>query len=136
MKRTLKALIRLLGVPFILPDYFRYKKALGGSSRFSLSVFDFYPQIKDRTVKTGFDRHYVYHTAWAARVVKGINPKVHVDIASSLYFGAIVSAFIPVEFYDYRPAALALDNLQSKHADLTNLHFATGSIPSLSCMHT
>jgi SAM-dependent methyltransferase len=136
MKKLAKTLIRFLGIPFILSDYFRYKKALKGSSRFSLNIFDFYPQIKDKTIKTGFDRHYVYHTAWAARVVKEIDPKVHVDIASSLYFGAIVSAFIPIEFYDYRPAALVLDNLESKHADLTGLHFETGSIHSLSCMHT
>lgn len=136
MKRLIKALLRVLGVPFILKDYFQYRKALGGSSRFTLSIFDFYPQVKDKTVSTGFDRHYVYHTAWAARVVKEISPKEHVDIASSLYFPAILSAFIPVKFYDYRPAELILSDLKSSHADLTRLHFETGSIPSLSCMHT
>ena len=90
----------------------------------------------DKTVTTGFDRHYVYHTAWAARKVKAINPKVHIDIASSLYFPSIVSAFIPVEFYDYRPAPLVLSDLSTKHADLTKLHFDSNSITSLSCLHT
>ena len=104
--------------------------------RFKLSVKNWYPQVFDKTLTTGFDRHYVYHTAWAARKVKTINPTVHTDIASSLYFPSIVSAFIPVEFYDYRPAPLVLSNLSTKHADLTKLHFASNSITSLSCLHT
>lgn len=92
--------------------------------------------LNDSTAKTGFDRHYVYHTAWAARLLKRTLPTVHVDISSTLYFCSIVSAFLPVDFYDYRPAELKLNNLFSSKADLTNLHFSDSSIPSLSCMHT
>ena len=47
----------------------------------------------------------------------------------------MVSAFIPVEFYDYRPAELSLSGLEFKHADLTHLPFADNSVESLSCMH-
>lgn len=61
---------------------------------------------------------------------------MHVDISSTLTFSTILSAFIPVTFYDYRPAHLNLDNLTSKKADLTQLPFADNSITSLSCMHT
>jgi hypothetical protein len=78
----------------------------------------------------------VYHTAWAARKVKEIGAQVHVDISSSLYFSSIVSAFSPVEFYDYRPAKLNLSGLTSSTANLTRLHFDDNSIQSLSCMHT
>jgi ubiquinone/menaquinone biosynthesis C-methylase UbiE len=47
----------------------------------------------------------------------------------------MLSAFVPVEFYDYRPANLKLSNLRSAFADLTKLHFQSNSIESLSCMH-
>jgi SAM-dependent methyltransferase len=47
----------------------------------------------------------------------------------------MASAFVPVKFYDYRPADVAMDNLTTDRADLTSLPFESGSIPSLSCMH-
>lgn len=134
MKSAIKKLIRITLSPFILKDYFDFKKASDG--RFTIFFSDFYPQVKDKTIETNFDRHYIYHTAWAARKVKEIAPATHTDISSSLYFSGILSAFVPVEFYDYRPAKLALDNFSSSHADLTNLHFEDDSIESLSCMHT
>ncbi len=133
MKTLIKKTIRLLFSPFIILDYLKFIKT---EKRFSVKLSDFYPCIKDKTVKTNFDAHYVYHTSWAARKVREINPEVHTDISSSLYFSGIVSAFVPVNFYDYRPADLRLSNLTSSHADLTNLDFADSSINSLSCMHT
>lgn len=133
MKELIKKLIRLVQFPFIATDFWRFYTIR--DSRFSLTVLNVYPCIKDKTIQTGFDRHYVYFTAWAARQVKKISPEKHIDISSSLYFSGIVSAFVPVEFYDYRPADLKLSNLESKHADLTHLPFADGSVPSLSCMH-
>lgn len=134
MKKIIKKTIRLLLSPFILRDYFKFKKK--SDNRFSLKISNFYPQIKDKTIKTGFDRHYVYHTSWAARKVRETNPEKHVDISSSLFFSGIVSAFVPVEFYDYRPAELNLGNLKSKEGDLMNLPFEDNSLSSLSCMHT
>lgn len=115
-------------------DYWRFK-ILNKHSRFKLSLRDSYPCVSDNTVKTGFDRHYVYHTAWAARKLAETNPAFHTDISSSLYFSGIVSAFIPVKFYDYRPAELVLSNLTSEQADLSNLPFKDLSVNSLSCMH-
>jgi ubiquinone/menaquinone biosynthesis C-methylase UbiE len=96
---------------------------------------DRYPCFHDRTSGTDFDHHYIYHPAWAARVLAKTKPEHHVDISSSLHFCSIVSAFIPVTFFDFRPARLSLGNLKTGKADLTNLHFADNSIPSLSCMH-
>lgn len=103
--------------------------------RFALRWRDRWLCLGDATEQTGFDRHYVYHTAWACRVLAQSRPALHVDIASSLYFVAQASAFVPVHFYDYRPAPLELDGLSCGRADLTRLHFADGSIASLSCMH-
>ena len=48
---------------------------------------------------------------------------------------SIASAFVPITFYDYRPAPLTLGNLRCKRADLTSLPFADESVDSLSCMH-
>ncbi len=134
-KEFIKKALRYATSPFILGDYYAFKK-VHGAGRFEISPRDFYPCIKDKTITTGFDRHYVYHTSWATRVVKEINPEFHVDISSSLYFAGLLSAFIPVHFYDYRPADLRLTNLQTGKADLHNLPFAHGSVTSLSCMHT
>lgn len=69
------------------------------------------------------------------RILAITKPVEHVDISSSLYFVSMVSAFIKVKFYDYRPADLQLSNLESEHADLTSLPFNNESIKSLSCMH-
>lgn len=135
IKKTIKKMINIVLIPFVLRDYFQYIKN-DKEKRFSLNFSDFYPQIKDKTIETGFDRHYVYHTSWAVRKVRDFNPEKHIDISSTLFFCGTLSAFIPVEFYDYRPAQLKLPNLKSKHADLTKLHFDSNSIKSLSCMHT
>lgn len=105
-------------------------------SRFSFSSENFHPCLYDATSETGFDRHYVYHPAWAIRIVKALNPAVHIDISSTLHFCSMLSAIVPTEFYDYRPADLSLDNLTSSFADLTNLPFPDHSVISLSCMHT
>ncbi|MDE1941263.1 MAG: DUF268 domain-containing protein [Patescibacteria group bacterium] len=104
------------------------------SDRFSMSWNDRMPIYED-TEKTPFDTHYIYHPAWAARILAKINPKEHVDISSTLHFCSIVSAFVPTRFYDYRPADLKLSNLTSNEADLTKLPFKESSLPSLSCMH-
>ena len=134
MKKRIKKIIKISLSFFLILDYLKFKKF--HDKRFSLKLIDFYPRLNDKTIKTGFDRHYVYHTSWAARKVKEINPEFHVDISSSLYFSGIVSAFVPVKFYDYRPAQLKLSNLQSNSCDLLKLYFSDNSIKSLSCMHT
>jgi SAM-dependent methyltransferase len=97
---------------------------------------DAYPCLKDKIQKTPFDHHYIYHPAWAARVLAQTRPEQHIDISSILSFGTIVSAFVPVKFYDYRPAELHLSNFGSDFADLKKLPFSDNEIPSLSCMHT
>jgi SAM-dependent methyltransferase len=135
MKRFLKRLRRIVETPLILPEYLSFR-GKDRSRRFPAPLSAANPQLFDRTFATGFDRHYVYHTSWAARVLAETRPERHVDVSSSLYFGGIVSAFVPVDFYDYRPADLELPGFSSNRGDLTALPFPDGSVPSLSCMHT
>lgn len=117
-------------------DYLRFREMLGsGKPRLPLRWRKRYPCLTDRTSSTPYDRHYVLHTAWAARILAELKPAEHVDFSSSLHFCTIVSAFVPVSFYDYRPADLQLSGLKSQRADLVDLPFADKSQPSVSCMH-
>ena len=118
-----------------IPEFLEFSKQNQKNNRFPVKFSDCYPIFHESTASTGFDRHYVYHTSWAVRKLKEINPEKHIDISSSLFFVGSASAFFNIEFYDYRPADLILSNLHTGAADLTNLHFADNSIKSLSCMH-
>lgn len=133
-KRKLRRMIGRLFQAARIPGQFRTLKC-ERHPRFALRWRDRWLCLGDATETTGFDRHYVYHTAWACRILAETRPSLHVDISSSLYFVALASAFVPVRFYDYRPAQLGLSGLDCTHADLTRLHFPDGSIFSLSCMH-
>lgn len=117
-----------------LMDFYLFKKK--SDNRFKLNFFNKTPCLEDNTKNTSFDTHYIYHPAWAARIIKEINPRLHIDISSTLHFCSILSAFIPIKFYDYRPAKIHLSNLESLSANLTKLFFEDESIESLSCMHT
>lgn len=115
-------------------EFAKFRK--NNDNRFSVAVKDIYPCLIDKIKQTPFDQHYIYHPAWAARILAKTKPEYHIDFSSILSFGSIVSAFIPVKFYDYRPAHLKLSNWESGFADLTNLPFDTNSQTSVSCMHT
>jgi len=131
--------IRLLVRPQVLADLHTYRskeEGLSSGIRFSTNLKDIFPITGEATKYTSFDRHYVYHTAWAARVISEIQPESHTDISSSLYLPALVSAFIPVHFYDYRPASLTLSDLTMNSGDLMKLPFADMSKLSISCLHT
>ena len=104
--------------------------------RFDLKNIQKMPFLHDKTITTSFDPHYIYHPAWAARVLKDISPSLHIDIGSTLHFSTQLSAFIPTKFYDYRPVFLNLPKLTSESADLTNLFFKSNEVESISCMHT
>jgi SAM-dependent methyltransferase len=103
--------------------------------RFAIDWADRKPCLDDRTADTSFDRHYVYHTAWAMRVLARSLPAAHIDIASSLYFAALASAFVPVRYFEYRPVELHLPGLTCEQADLLRLPFGDRSVRSVSCMH-
>jgi hypothetical protein len=121
---------------FFILDFLKFKRMAGTDQRFALSFMDQFPCLLDKTAMTGFEPHYGYHPPWAARIIVRNNPKLHIDFSSILHFSTIVSAYVPVHFYDYRPADIKLDNLETKKGDLTNIPLADNSVESLSCMHT
>lgn len=93
------------------------------------------PYLTDRTGDLGVEPHYTYHTAWAARKLAEFKPEYHIDISSHRFFATLVSAFVPIDFYEYRTAEIGLENLNCKAADVLNLPFETNSVKSISCMH-
>jgi SAM-dependent methyltransferase len=103
--------------------------------RFTCEWKDRWPCFGEVTKNTSFNAHYLYHPAWAARIISSTSPAKHVDIGSSLSFITLLSAFVPIEFYDYRPASITLSGLKCGKADLLCLPFPNNSILSLSCMH-
>lgn len=119
-------------------DYEAFEKlSRKNTQRLPLDKNNNFPQLYDKTTETNFDAHYIYHPAWAARVISKLNPKLHVDIGAKLYFVTLLSAFVPVDFYDYRPANIKnLTGLNSKQGDLMTLPFKDNSVESISCMHT
>jgi hypothetical protein len=116
-------------------EFEQFRDLAGKAPRLEVRSEDINPQLSDHASVTPIDRHYTYHPAWAARVLAKTRPNKHIDISSIVNFCTIISAFIPVEFYDFRPAPVELDGLYTGAADLTQLHFPSDSIPSLSCMH-
>ena len=133
LKNCFYGVIDFFLIPKFIKDFISYRKC--GNTRFAVNLKDIYPCLLDRTLQTNFDKHYVYHTAWASRILRQINPNKHFDISSFLYFSTLMSAFIPVDFYDYRPVNINLSNLNCGHADIHKLPFQDNSINSLSCMH-
>jgi len=131
-------------IPSKIRSYFELEKTFKEFKKLSKEKGDRFPVLwkdiffisNENTDNTGFDAHYVYHPAWAARVLAKTRPEYHVDVSSILHFSSIVSAFIPIRFYEYRPAHLNLDNLTCGKADLVALPFKDASIKSISCMHT
>ena len=119
-------------LPRFVFDYFKFKK---GAPEWPCEISDLLPMLDDKTSTMGFDAHYVYHTGWAARVLKETSPKEHIDISSSIMFCSIASAFIPITHYDYRKPNLKIQGLECGSEDLCNLSFSDHSVRSISCMH-
>lgn len=115
-------------------EYREFKRKIH-DGRFPIEWKDRHPCLDDKTKTTGFDRHYIYHPAWAARILAETNPAEHIDISSTLNFATMLSAFIPVRFYDFRPADVSLSNLKSLAGNIVDLPFENNSVRSISCMH-
>lgn len=103
--------------------------------RFDPLPSQMHPVLNEDGDQNEFSYSYVMHTAWAARILNKTNPRYHVDFSSYLYFSALVSAFIPMTFYDYRPVRLLLPNFTGEKTDLTNLFFQDNVTESVSCLH-
>ena len=103
-------------------------------SRFE-SKIEIAPILDENTSDMGYEPHYTYHLAWAARKLKSRAPVKHYDFSSSLAFCAIASAWIDIFHFDYRSPTITLAGLRAGQADLMGLPFPDGSLDSVSCMH-
>ena len=120
---------------FYTADFLKFKSISRNSKRFECLWSDRWVCLGGATNSLKLDVHYVYHPAWAARVLVSINPSLHVDLSSAINFVTVLSAFIPVKYYEYRPPSICLSGFESAFADLLHLPFESNSLESLSCMH-
>jgi SAM-dependent methyltransferase len=126
---------RINDYSLIKKRFSKVSELLSDNGRFTCYWKDRILVFGEDTKSTKFDAHYLYHTAWAARILQKNKPDLHIDISSDLRFVTLVSAFIPIDFYDYRPVNIPLSGLNSKHGDLMDLPFPDNSVSSISCMH-
>ena len=136
VKQMLAARYNRLKAQGFKRDLQQFNESAGNTVKRFDGILNIEPHLNDKSSITVIEPHYTYHPAWAARVIAKNRPQKHTDISSILHFSTIISAFVPTDFYDYRPATVKLENYASKQADLTRLPFESGSIGSLSCMHT
>jgi SAM-dependent methyltransferase len=116
---------------------FRDESVLDG--RFRVREQDWHQILTDDTpthTEKDFSPEYWLHCSWIARKIADVWPATHADFGSYAYFCGIVSAFIPhFTFYDIRPIASPFPDLYTFQADLMNIPLASGTIPSVSCLH-
>jgi hypothetical protein len=130
--KVLYLLRHMFKLPAFVVDFLTFKRGL---KSFECRWIDILPMLNEKKSTMDFDAHYIYHTGWAARVLKELAPTHHVDISSALMFSAVISAYTKVTFYDFRKLSVMLPNLQCGVQDATHLTFNSNSIESLSCMH-
>src|SRR6266513_2577652 len=82
--------------PQFIVDFYKFRSLQKNKNKIKWT--NILPVLNENTSKTNFDTHYIYHPAWAARIVKDINPSKHIDISSTLHFCTQLSAFVPTEF--------------------------------------
>lgn len=96
---------------------------------------DALPKLGDRLPASPYDPHYFFQDAWAARHVAQARPARHVDVGSRVDLVAFLTAVTQVTFVDIRPLEADLEGLDSVAGSVVDLPFASGSLPSVSCLH-
>jgi SAM-dependent methyltransferase len=120
--------------------YARNARAYKQSNRagaFDIRWRDIWYRSYDRFADAGsVTFHYFFQDLWAASRLHDAGVRRHVDVGSRLDgFVAHVLPFCDVCYVDVRPLGVRIPRLTFMRALLTALPFATGSIPSLSCLH-
>lgn len=118
-----------------LPRYVRDWQTFVRDGRARLRLDDAFPCLTDAKKETPFDAHYLYQGAWLARHLARLRPVSHVDVGSDVDVVSVLSAFVPVRFIDYRPLKVSLPGLTCDEGDILQLPLASGSAPSVSCLH-
>lgn len=113
-----------------------YRRANRAGS-FPLAWSDVWYRSYDRFADAGsVTFHYFFQDLWAASRVHATGVRRHVDVGSRLDgFVAHVLPFCDVWYVDVRPLPVRIPRLTFTRALLTALPFASGSVPSLSCLH-
>lgn len=113
-----------------------YRRLNRGGS-FAISRADLWYRSYDRFADAGsVTFHYFFQDLWAASRLYDAGVRRHVDVGSRLDgFVAHVLPFCDVCYVDVRPLGVRIPRLTFTRALVTQLPFATGSIPSLSCLH-
>jgi hypothetical protein len=131
VKFFLNFIIFFFKLPKFFFDFFIFYKKNNINSKYSLK-----PMLFDIRNKEPFDPHYLYHTAWACRVLSKIKPKIHYDFSSDLRFVTMVSSFIKTVQYNLTIPTIKLTNLKFRTTNLTDMrNIETNSLKSVSCMH-
>lgn len=126
-----KNILKLIPELFIFfSSAFEYKKNTEHQEKFK-----YHPILFQRNLKSSFDAHYVYQAYWATKKITKINPSVHKDISSNIPFVVQLAATIPVDYFEYNPPELLIENIRAGHCDLRKLPFDDSSVQSLSCLH-
>jgi Caenorhabditis protein of unknown function, DUF268 len=127
-----RKIISLRHFPRYMLDWVRYRRLPGSES---LTLMNSFPCLSDWSPCTPFDPHYFYQAAWLARRLADIAPKSHVDIGSSVALIAVISAYVPTVFVDYRPLKTSIKALHPIAGDSLALPFSNNRLNSLSCLH-
>jgi SAM-dependent methyltransferase len=118
-------------IPSFIRQFLQYRTLSGATALWA----HIRPQLFDATSVTEFDPHYFYQSAWCARHIATRKPLKHVDIASQINLIAPLSAFVEVEFIDYRPLNVMLNGLTSRAGTILALPFDSRTVKSVSCLH-
>jgi SAM-dependent methyltransferase len=127
-----KRLRSIIYLPRYLSHWNQYSHLTGRR----LLLAESYPCLSDWVDSTPFDSHYIFQSAWLSRELSANQPKYrHVDIGSDIRMIVSISAFLEVEFIDYRPLNVTLPSLHCFAGNITSLNYADETLESVSSLH-
>lgn len=127
-----RKILALRYFPRYITDWLRYRRFPDCEK---LSLLDSFPCLADWTPYTPFDPHYFHQAAWLARRLADSMPERHLDVGSSIAMIAIISAYVPTAFVDYRPLKVHIQGVRPVAGNILALPFADNQLYSLSCLH-
>lgn len=131
MKILIKFILFFFKLPKFLVQFLIFQRKKNYKTKFTLK-----PMLFDVKNKEPFDPHYLYHTAWASRILAQTKPEMHYDFASDLRFVTMLSSFVKTVQYNLSIPTVKLSNLEFRSTNLTNMNnIKSNSLRSVSCMH-
>jgi SAM-dependent methyltransferase len=120
-----------------IKDYLNFTGSLGNSLH-EVKFNQICPRIYESEPNSqSGGGEYFQQDIWALTKVCSYLPDKHIDIGSRIDgFSAQCSAMVPVEFLDCRYVDYKLPNMNVVEGDLLNLPYQSGSVCSISCLHT